>query len=139
LDRFSRTLKERDLGSLVGQVESFARHQPGAFIGSAALLGFMAARFFKSSAERHAPVSSYTSPAPSSTPSHASGLTHAATPAPSPSSAASTPVSPSSSPAPSASSGHGTTAPPVTDRPSSQTTARSGAANPSPNTPKGDK
>jgi hypothetical protein len=63
LQRFSQTLKERDLNSLMGQVENFARHQPGAFIGSAALLGFMAARFLKSSAERrsspsHTPSSS---------------------------------------------------------------------------------
>jgi hypothetical protein len=53
IERFSRTLKDRDMSALVGQVESFARNQPGAFIGSAALLGFMAARFLKSSAERH--------------------------------------------------------------------------------------
>lgn len=61
LQRFSQTLKDRDLGSLVSQVENFARHQPGAFIGSAALLGFMAARFLKSSAERR----SYPSHTPS--------------------------------------------------------------------------
>jgi hypothetical protein len=63
LQRFSQTLKDRDLGSLMSQVENFARHQPGAFIGSAALLGFMAARFLKSSAEgrsypAHTPSSS---------------------------------------------------------------------------------
>jgi hypothetical protein len=62
LERFSQTLKDRDLGTLVGQVEDFARHQPGAFIGSAALLGFMAARFLKSSAERRAVPSLNTSP-----------------------------------------------------------------------------
>jgi hypothetical protein len=62
LQRFSQTLKDRDLGSLVGQVEDFARHQPGAFIGSAALLGFMAARFLKSSSERRSHPSPATSP-----------------------------------------------------------------------------
>lgn len=62
LQRFSQTLKDRDLGSLMSQVENFARQQPGAFIGSAALLGFMAARFLKSSAERH----SYPAHTPSS-------------------------------------------------------------------------
>ena len=62
LERFSQTLKDRDLGTLVGQVEDFARHQPGAFIGSAALLGFMAARFLKSSAERRSVPSLNTSP-----------------------------------------------------------------------------
>jgi hypothetical protein len=65
LQRFSQTLKDRDLGSLMGQVENFAHHQPGAFIGSAALLGFMAARFLKSSAERRSMPSTNT-PSPSS-------------------------------------------------------------------------
>jgi CRP-like cAMP-binding protein len=69
LQRFSQTLKDRDLSSLMGQVENFARHQPGAFIGSAALLGFMASRFLKSSAERqshpsHTPSSSAYRPSP---------------------------------------------------------------------------
>ena len=69
LQRFSQTLKDRDLGSLMGQVENFARHQPGAFIGSAALLGFMATRFLKSSAERqshpsHTPPPSAYHPTP---------------------------------------------------------------------------
>ena len=60
IERFSQTLKDRDMGALIGQVESFARNQPGAFIGSAALLGFMAARFLKSSAERHYTPSAHT-------------------------------------------------------------------------------
>lgn len=51
LERFSQTLRERDLHAVVGQVEDFARRQPAVFIGSAALLGFLAARFLKSSAE----------------------------------------------------------------------------------------
>lgn len=54
LERFAHTLRERDLQAMVGQVEAFARRQPAVFIGSAALLGFLAARFLKSSAEsRH--------------------------------------------------------------------------------------
>jgi hemerythrin superfamily protein len=52
LERFAHGLQERDLSSLLHQVEDFARRQPVAFIGSAALLGFLAARFLKSSAER---------------------------------------------------------------------------------------
>ena len=60
IERFSQTLKDRDMGALIGQVESFARNQPGAFIGSAALLGFMAARFLKSSTERHYTPSAHT-------------------------------------------------------------------------------
>jgi hemerythrin superfamily protein len=51
LERFSQTLRQRDLHTVVGQVEDFARGQPAVFIGSAALLGFLAARFLKSSAE----------------------------------------------------------------------------------------
>jgi hypothetical protein len=50
LERFSQTLRERDINAIVGQVQDFARRQPAVFIGSAALLGFMAARFLKSSA-----------------------------------------------------------------------------------------
>jgi hemerythrin superfamily protein len=56
LERFSHTLRDRNLNSLVSQVESFARQQPVAFIGSAAFLGFLAARFLKSSAERRHPA-----------------------------------------------------------------------------------
>jgi hemerythrin superfamily protein len=52
LERFSQGLRERDLSSLLHQVEDFARRQPVAFIGSAAFLGFLAARFLKSSGER---------------------------------------------------------------------------------------
>jgi hemerythrin superfamily protein len=64
LERFSHGLQERDLSSLLHQVEDFARRQPVAFIGSAALLGFLAARFLKSSAERR-----HSSSPPSSPPS----------------------------------------------------------------------
>lgn len=50
LERFSTSLGERDLGAVMGEVEDFARRQPAVFLGSAALLGFLAARFLKSSA-----------------------------------------------------------------------------------------
>jgi hypothetical protein len=108
LERFSRTLKDRDLGPLVGQVEDFARNQPGAFIGSAALLGFMAARFLKSSAERHSTPSPNTPPA-----SYGAAQT------------------PSTSP-------HETAVPPTMDRPGTHGSMRSGAVTPSPTSPKGD-
>ena len=62
LERFSHGLQERDLGSLLHQVENFARQQPVAFLGSAALLGFLAARFLKSSAERRQPAYHPSSP-----------------------------------------------------------------------------
>jgi hypothetical protein len=63
LERFSHSLRERSLSSLVGQVEDFARQQPVAFIGTAALVGFLAARFLKSSAERRHPSYRPASPA----------------------------------------------------------------------------
>jgi len=109
LERFSRTLKDRDLGTLVGQVEDFARNQPGAFIGSAALLGFMAARFLKSSAERHS-IPSPNTPPPSS---YGAGQTTSTSP-------------------------HETTVPPTMDRPGTHGSMRSGAVTPSPTSPKGD-
>jgi hemerythrin superfamily protein/ElaB/YqjD/DUF883 family membrane-anchored ribosome-binding protein len=64
LERFSQSLRERNLSSLVGQVEDFARQQPVAFIGTAALVGFLAARFLKSSSERRYPAYHHPSSAP---------------------------------------------------------------------------
>jgi hemerythrin-like domain-containing protein len=52
LERFSHSLRDRDLRGFIDQVEDFARRQPIAFVGGAALLGFLASRFLKSSAER---------------------------------------------------------------------------------------
>ena len=75
LERFSHSIRDQDFNTVVRQVEDFARRQPTVFIGSAALLGFLAARFLKSSAERsHAPRrhSAYADPAvtsPAATPS----------------------------------------------------------------------
>jgi hemerythrin superfamily protein len=56
LERFSQTLRDRDFHAVVGHVEDFARRQPVAFIGGAALLGFLTSRFLKSSAERRHPA-----------------------------------------------------------------------------------
>jgi hypothetical protein len=44
------TVRERDMRDLVGEVETFARRQPGLFFGGAVILGFAALRFLKSSA-----------------------------------------------------------------------------------------
>ena len=52
LDRVSDALSNRSLDDLLETVEDFARRQPVAFIGGAALAGFVTARFAKSSAER---------------------------------------------------------------------------------------
>jgi hypothetical protein len=46
-------LKRRDLGSLVGSIETFARRQPALFAGASVALGFAAARLAKASAERN--------------------------------------------------------------------------------------
>ena len=50
VDQISGYLRDRDIDDLVGEVENFARTNPAVFLGSAFVLGFMAARFLKSSA-----------------------------------------------------------------------------------------
>lgn len=52
LDQVSTALSSRNLDDLVGTVEDFARRQPIAFLGGAALAGFVLARFAKSSSDR---------------------------------------------------------------------------------------
>jgi hypothetical protein len=49
LQRFSDSLRERDLDGLLRDAESFAKRQPAVFIGAAALVGFLAVRFLKAS------------------------------------------------------------------------------------------
>ncbi|HYH45123.1 MAG TPA: hypothetical protein VEG34_05510 [Thermoanaerobaculia bacterium] len=53
-------LKSRDLGSLMGAVETFARRQPALFAGASVALGFAAARLAKASAERGRGMGDYT-------------------------------------------------------------------------------
>jgi hypothetical protein len=53
LQKFAGTLRERDAGSLIRDLESFARQQPAVFLGAAVTLGFLAMRFLKSSSEPH--------------------------------------------------------------------------------------
>ncbi len=48
LERFSGTLRDKDLDGLMRDVESFARRQPVAFFGAAIAAGFLAVRFMKS-------------------------------------------------------------------------------------------
>ena len=52
LEQVSNAISNRSLDDLVETVEDFARRQPVAFLGGAALAGFVMARFAKSSAER---------------------------------------------------------------------------------------
>ena len=49
LESFSRSLDGKDLDGVVRDVESFARRNPAAFLGSAVAIGFLASRFLKSS------------------------------------------------------------------------------------------
>lgn len=49
LDRLSGSLRNRDLNTMVRDVENFARAQPLVFFGAAVATGFLAMRFLKSS------------------------------------------------------------------------------------------
>ncbi|MBV9851319.1 MAG: hypothetical protein JO250_16740 [Armatimonadetes bacterium] len=48
ITRLSGYLRERDVDDVVDEVQNFARQQPALFLGSAVLLGLVAARFLKS-------------------------------------------------------------------------------------------
>lgn len=50
IERFVGGFKDKDLRTMVTDVEQFARRRPGVFVGGAFLLGLAAARFLKSSA-----------------------------------------------------------------------------------------
>ena len=89
LDRFSNSLRERDINEIVDDVQRFARRQPALFIGAAFAAGMLAARFLKSSGNGHAyratpqygqpptrygtPSSTTAAPAITSTPQYAGG------------------------------------------------------------------
>ena len=49
LDRLSSTLRNKDVGTMLRDVESFAREQPVAFFGLALAVGFLGVRFIKAS------------------------------------------------------------------------------------------
>jgi hypothetical protein len=49
LDRFSSALRNKDVGAMMRDMESFARAQPVAFFGLALATGFLAVRFLKAS------------------------------------------------------------------------------------------
>ena len=50
LERFSQSLKNKDVNELVSDAQQLARRQPALFIGSAFAIGLLGARFIKSSA-----------------------------------------------------------------------------------------
>ena len=47
LNTFAGSLRDKDLGELAGQVQSFARRQPALFVGAALAAGFAVARIGK--------------------------------------------------------------------------------------------
>lgn len=49
LDRLSSALRNKDVGMMMRDVETFARNQPVAFFGLALATGFLAVRFMKAS------------------------------------------------------------------------------------------
>ena len=49
LDRLSGTLRSKDVGTMLHDMESFARSQPVAFFGLALAAGFLGVRFLKAS------------------------------------------------------------------------------------------
>jgi hypothetical protein len=64
LDRFSGTVRDRDVNEMVRDVERFARQRPALFLGGAFVLGVAAARFLKSSGETSVATGGQTSRAP---------------------------------------------------------------------------
>jgi hypothetical protein len=51
VDQFSGFLKEKNVRQMIDDVEGFARREPALFVGGAFALGFLAARFLKSSSD----------------------------------------------------------------------------------------
>lgn len=52
VERVADMLRDATVDDIVGEVEGFARRQPEVFIGAAFAVGFLAARFLKSSSDR---------------------------------------------------------------------------------------
>ena len=56
LSKFGRNVEGKDVDDLMGLAQSFGRQQPLAFLGAAALAGFVASRFAQASAHRQEKV-----------------------------------------------------------------------------------
>jgi len=52
VERFAHSIRERDLGDLVADIDDLARRQPTMFLVGAVALGFVVGRFMAASAER---------------------------------------------------------------------------------------
>jgi len=53
-EQLSSAIRDKSVDQLIGMAQDFGRKQPAAFIGAAALLGFVASRFVMASANRPA-------------------------------------------------------------------------------------
>lgn len=51
VERFSGYLRETEVDQMLAEARSFARRKPALFLGGASILGFLGARFLKSSAQ----------------------------------------------------------------------------------------
>ncbi|WP_423066976.1 hypothetical protein [Devosia sp. CN2-171] len=51
-DKLTSTVRDNDVDQIIGIAQDFGRKQPAAFMGAAALLGFIASRFVLASASR---------------------------------------------------------------------------------------
>lgn len=58
MDRFSNSLRQQDLGSIINQSKDLARRQPALFFGTAVGIGLLLSRFIKSSASSSTQTSS---------------------------------------------------------------------------------
>lgn len=56
LESLNGAVGNKSFDEVIGEVENFARRNPGAFLGIAAGLGFMASRFLKSSGRTRQPL-----------------------------------------------------------------------------------
>ena len=52
IQRFADSIEQKDSRQLMGDVQSFARERPGAFLAACAAAGFAAARIFKAGGEQ---------------------------------------------------------------------------------------
>jgi uncharacterized protein YjbJ (UPF0337 family) len=59
VERLSEAVRNRELSQLVSDVQDFARKQPVAFFGAAALAGFAVVRFLKSAPESRGNVTTF--------------------------------------------------------------------------------
>jgi len=57
VDYITKSLRDRNVGQLISDVEDFARRQPTAFLGATVIAGFVAMRFLKSSKAGTSPSS----------------------------------------------------------------------------------